>query len=122
MRTKGIRRHERTDRVEMVQVMWKDRDGGDKFANARTLDISEDGMCIEMPEPLDERSHVSFRCDKLKLHGQASVRTCQRNRNRYLVGLEFSIGMKWKPPEQAQVSDPSPQELLINLEDPFNSA
>jgi hypothetical protein len=81
--------------------MWKDSNGGDKFANARTLNISEVGMRIEVPEPLQQCSYVTLRCDKLKLNGRASVRTCQRKGTRYLVGLEFSIGMKWKPPETA---------------------
>lgn len=104
MTTNGIRRHERTERSETVQIMWKDRDGADKFANARTLDISELGMRIEVPEPVQERSYVALRCDKLKLNGRASVRSCQRKGNRYLVGLEFSVGMRWKPPEVATPS------------------
>jgi hypothetical protein len=99
MTSEGFRRHERTEQAEIIQVMWKDRDGADKYANARTLDISEIGMRIEIPEPVEERSYVILRCDKLKLNGTASVRSCQRKGNRYLVGLEFSVGMKWKPPE-----------------------
>jgi|SRR5580692_8133758 hypothetical protein len=98
MTSKGTRRHERSEHADIVQVMWKDRDGGDKFANARTLDISELGMRIEIPEAVQERSFVSLRCDKLKLSGTASVRSCQRKGNKYQVGLEFSVGMKWKPP------------------------
>jgi hypothetical protein len=101
MTSKGTRRHDRTEHSEMVQVMWKDRAGGDKFTNARTLNISEVGMRIEVPEPLQERSYVMLRCDKLKLNGRASVRTCQRKGSRYLVGLEFAVGMKWKPPQPA---------------------
>jgi len=99
-----MRRHERTENYETVQVMWKDRDGGDKYANARTLNISELGMRIEVPEPLQERSYVILRCDKLKLSGTASVRSCQRKGNRYQIGLEFSVGMKWKRPETPQPS------------------
>ena len=99
MTSRGTRRHDRTEYAEIVQVMWKDRDGGDKFTNARTLNISEVGMRIEVPEPLQERSYVTLRCDKLKLNGRASVRTCHRKGTRYLVGLEFAVGMKWKSPE-----------------------
>ena len=109
MSSKGtLRRHERTTECAPVQVMWKDRSGGDKYANARALDISESGMRIEVPEPLQERSYVTLRSDKLKLNGTASVRTCIRNGNRYWIGLEFSVGMKWKPPQpEAAVSQPS---------------
>jgi hypothetical protein len=102
--SRGLRRHERTEESATVQVMWKDRDGGDKFAQARTLDISELGMRIEVPEAVPERSYVILRCDKLKLSGTASVRSCQRKGNRYWIGLEFSVGMKWKRPEAAQPS------------------
>ena len=98
MASRGTRRHERTKQAEILQVMWKDRDGSDKFTNARSLDISEVGMRIEVPEPMQERSYVTLRCDRLKLNGRASVRSCQRTGARYVVGLEFSIGMKWKPP------------------------
>jgi len=104
MTSRGARRHDRTEHAEIVQVMWKDRDGGDKFTNALTLNISEVGMRIEVPEPLQERSYVILRCDKLKLNGRASVRTCQRKGPRYVVGLEFSVGMKWRPPESAPAS------------------
>ena len=100
--SKGMRRHERTHSSETVQLTWKDRDGADKFAHARTLDISELGMRLEVPEAVPERSYVSLRCDKLKLSGTASVRSCLRKGNRYMIGLEFSVGMKWKPPAAAQ--------------------
>jgi hypothetical protein len=109
MTSKGtLRRHERNEQSAVVQIMWKDRNGADKYANARTLDISESGMRIEVPEPLQERSYVTLRADKLKLNGTASVRTCIRKGTRYWVGLEFSVGMKWKPPEPDAA--PVPQE------------
>jgi hypothetical protein len=31
------------------------------------------------------------------LHGSASVKSCVRKGMKYLVGLEFSAGLKWKP-------------------------
>jgi hypothetical protein len=35
--------------------------------------------------------------DKPAWHGSASVRSCSRKCTKYVVGLEFSAGMKFKP-------------------------
>ena len=83
--------------------MWKGRDGDDRYAYARTLDVSETGLRIQVPEPVPERSYVIFRGDSLALHGTASVRSCQLKGVKYVVGLEFSTGMKWKPDVAANV-------------------
>jgi PilZ domain len=93
----GIRRDDRIRTDQMVEVTWKDRSGQEKFARARTLDISELGMRVEMPEALDKLIYVTLRCSALSLHGTASVRSCVRQATKYLIGLEFSGGLKWKP-------------------------
>ena len=82
----------------MVRLVWQDRFGHDKFAKARSFDISESGLRIEMPEPLQERSYVTIKAEKLGLHGQASVRHCSKHGTKYIVGLEFAAGLRWKPP------------------------
>ncbi len=69
----------------------------DKFINARTLDVSETGMRIEVGEPMEKQVYVTMRCPALDLQGTASVRTCTRKGMKYLVGLEFSGGLRWKP-------------------------
>ena len=93
----GIRRDARIPAEELVEITWKDRFGQEKFAKARTLNVSEMGMRVEMPEPLDRLAYVTFRSSALALHGTASVRSCTRQAAKYLVGLEFSGGLKWKP-------------------------
>jgi hypothetical protein len=55
------------------------------------------GMRIEVPEPLEKQAYVTLRSNALSLHGRASVRSCTRQGTKYLVGLEFSGGLKWKP-------------------------
>ena len=92
-----LRRHNRMDTQAIVHIMWKDPLGNDKFTKARTLDVSEAGIRVEVPERIPERSYVTFRVDELSLHGTASVRTCNPKGLKYIVGLEFSTGMKWKP-------------------------
>lgn len=101
-----LRRHDRTEVRALVNLMWKDRFGTEKFSNAYSIDVSESGMRAEVPEPIPERSYVVIRADKLALHGTASVRSCARKGTKYVVGLEFSAGMKFKPkPPKAAPSE-----------------
>ena len=99
----GIRRDERLTREALVEVTWKDRLGQEKFAKARSLDVSEKGMRVEMPEALEKQNYVTLRSNSLSLHGTASVRSCVRKGTKYLVGLEFSGGLRWKPKPQNPV-------------------
>lgn len=95
--------------------MWKDREGNEKYTNARSLDVSESGMRVEVPEPLPERSYVILRADKLKLHGTASVRTCTHKGTKFVVGLEFSAGMRYKPKSKPEPR-PAPEPRRTSLD------
>ena len=92
-----LRRHTRSVKSSPVQIIWKDRQGLDKFVNGRILDVSESGMRVEVPEPLDKQTYLTLQSIALGLHGSASVRSCTRKGMKYMVGLEFSAGLKWKP-------------------------
>ena len=92
------RGHNRTALSSVVRIGWKDRFGNEKFANTQSIDVSEMGIRIEMSEPIEQRSFVMLRDEELGLHGTASVRTCIGKGTKYVVGLEFSRGMKWTPP------------------------
>jgi len=92
-----LRRHVRSEKSAPVQLVWKDRQGLDKFMNGRVMDASESGIRIEVPEPLDKQTYLTLQSPSLGLHGSASVRTCTRKGMKYVVGLEFSGGLKWKP-------------------------
>jgi PilZ domain-containing protein len=105
----GIRRHERISENAPIRLMWKDRFGGDKFANGRVLDVSEEGMRIELPIQIEERIYVTFRADTIPLNGTASVRSCVRQTPKFVVGLEFAGGLKWKPPKAESGSEPKGQ-------------
>jgi len=71
--------------------------GEQKFAYARILDVSESGMRVELREPLAKQAYVSLRAEQIGLQGSASVRSCVKQGGKYLAGLEFSGGLKWKP-------------------------
>jgi hypothetical protein len=92
-----LRRHTRSAKSAPVQIIWKDRKGDDAFMNGRIIDVSESGMRVEVGDPLEKQTYVTLQAVSLGLHGSASVRSCARKGMKYLVGLEFSAGMKWKP-------------------------
>ena len=100
MSSKGeLRRHSRSAKSALVHVAWKDRAGVDKWINGRTVDISESGIRIEVAEPIERHTYVALQSSALGLHGTASIRTCARKGMKYIVGLEFSGGLRWKPKE-----------------------
>jgi len=80
-----------------VQLSWTDRSGDQKFAYAKILDLSESGMRVEAREQLAKQAYVALRADQIGLQGSASVRSCTKQGTKYVVGLEFSGGLKWKP-------------------------
>jgi hypothetical protein len=92
-----LRRHTRSAKSAPVHVVWKDRQGVDNIARGTIIDVSESGIRVELPEPLEKQSYVTLQCTSLGLHGSASVRTCTRKGLKYVVGLELSGGLKWKP-------------------------
>jgi len=92
-----LRRHTRSAKSAPVQVGWKDRQGADNVIRGTIIDVSESGIRIELPEPLDKQTYVTLQSPSLGLHGSASVRTCTRKGVKYVVGLELSAGLKWKP-------------------------
>jgi PilZ domain len=90
-----LRRQNRQECTPTVKIMWCDSTGHDKFANAMALDISEMGMRLKVPEALPFQCRVTLRSEKLKLHGEASVRHCGRLGTSYSIGLEFARGIRW---------------------------
>ncbi len=80
-----------------MQLIWQDRSGTDRFVNGKCLDVSVSGLRAEVAEPIDRQTYVTLQCPALSLHGRASVRTCTRKGIKYIIGLEFSGGLQWKP-------------------------
>ena len=92
-----LRRHARSTQAAQVQLVWKTRQGLDGFLNGRIIDVSESGIRVEVSDPLEKQTYVTLQAASLGLHGSASVRTCARKGMKYVIGLEFSAGLKWKP-------------------------
>jgi hypothetical protein len=91
-----LRRHSRAVKSAPTSIVWNDRMGGDKFVNGRTVNVSQSGIRIEVPEPIEKQTYVTVQCLALGLHGRASVRSCARKGGKYLLGLEFSAGLQWR--------------------------
>ena len=92
-----LRREAREACTPAVKIMWCDVSGADKYANATAIDVSPQGMRLKVPEPLRIQSSVTLCSEKLKLHGEASVRHCSRFGTSYSIGLEFMRGVRWNP-------------------------
>jgi hypothetical protein len=93
----GLRRHERDAKSSPIQMVWKDKMGVDRYVNGKSLDVSPSGMKIEISEQIEKQTYVTVLCPGLSLQGSASVRSCTRKGMKYIVGLEFSGGLVWKP-------------------------
>ncbi len=85
----NIRRHKRIDLNTKAKVTWTDRSGRDKWARATLFDASASGVRLELPEAVEPRSMLCFGSENGKLRGQAVVRFCRREGNKFVVGAEL---------------------------------
>lgn len=76
-----------------IVVTWDDPAGGVHYATARCVDISEQGVSLQLHQSIPARCFVSFRIDRLKLAGRATVRHCAKRGAYFRIGLEFSGGL-----------------------------
>jgi hypothetical protein len=109
LKRKDLRQHRRyTVENTLLRVAWLDVNGALKMAHdARVLNISEGGIAIELPEAALLLSRVKLQSDKHKLLGQGAVRHCRRQGSKYIVGIEFTDGLRWRAPE-GEVTEPIP--------------
>ena len=93
-----------------LEVSWLDLTGKMKTTRTRALNISEDGIAIQLPEPAMPLV-VRFVSERYKVKGAGSVKHCRRVGSQYVVGLEFTEGLHWRPPvgevrEPISICDP----------------
>lgn len=76
--------------------MWREA-GQDRFAQAKTLDICEWGLRLQMPQALAYQTSLTLAAPRLGVAGSASVRHSTRMPNmKFAVGVEFASGWRWK--------------------------
>ena len=108
LKRKDMRRHRRyAVDSGVLQVSWLDVSGKMKMTRTRALTISEGGMTVELPEAAMPQSMLRFQSDRFKLLGSGAVRHCRRVGTKYIVGLEFTDGLCWRPPE-GEIQEPIP--------------
>ena len=107
-RSKDLRRHRRyVVDSGILQVYYLDASGKMKVARTRALNVSEGGIAFELPEAVHPMSMIRFQSEKYKLFGSGAVRHCRRVGSKFVVGLEFTEGLRWTPPD-GDVQEPIP--------------
>ena len=91
----------------ILQVSWLDTSGKMKMTRTKAINISARGIAFELPEAAMPLSMVRFQSDKYKVRGAGAVRHCRRVGTKYIVGLEFTEGLRWQPPTE-EVQEPIP--------------
>ena len=106
LKRKDMRRHRRyTVKDSTLPVSWLDAAGNPKMAYSKVLNVSEGGMALELPEGPAVNSTIRFQSEKHKLIGGGKVRHARRLGTRFVVGIEFTDGVKWVAPE-GEVEEP----------------
>lgn len=91
------REHRRFSYDGTVLLQWK-AGGEDKYTRGHAVNVSRSGMKLIVSEPIPYREFVNLRADEIQIAGSACVRHCERFRGKFMVGLEFTRGLRW--PEQ----------------------
>jgi len=86
---KNLRRHRRIPYVGPVRISWEHH-GQPRFAVARCIDISDNGLRIESPEPVPLGAAIQLGAERLKLAGAATVKHVVRHGSKYLLGVQLT--------------------------------
>jgi PilZ domain len=115
LKRKDTRRHRRYEVANTIlRVSWLDVKGQLKMAQVKVLNVSEAGMALEMPEAPMNGSMIRFQSEKHKLVGAGALRHCRKINSKFVIGIEFTDGLKWCPPpdsiqEPIPLFDPGPE-------------
>jgi len=90
----------------VLEVAWLDKTGKMRITRTQALNISETGMAIQLPEEVMPLL-VRFESQKFNIKGAGTVRYCRRLGSKYIVGLEFTEGLRWNAPKE-DVREPIP--------------
>lgn len=90
--SKNNRRNRRIPYVGPLRICWEEH-GQQCFAQARCIDISEDGMRVEVTRPVRLGTRILLSAERLKVSGAADVRHMDRSGGKYLLGLNLTQAM-----------------------------
>lgn len=81
-----------------LHVLWDDGTGRERVTVAHLLNVSVDGLQLQLEERIPVRTAVSCNAPKVGISGRGLVRYCNPSKGKYLVGLEFTNGTGWREP------------------------
>jgi hypothetical protein len=82
-----------------VELGWSDMHGCGMSARGKCINISESGLRLSLPVPVPAGVYANFRIERMGFGGAGSVRYARRNGVNFIVGLEFSGGLRFQTPE-----------------------
>lgn len=97
-RLKDSRRRARHALRGTVRVLCADDEGAERILSAKLINVSVQGLQIELQVPVKERTRVHLNDVPLGISGRGVVRYCKPARGKYLAGLEFPDGTGWQEP------------------------
>ena len=78
-----------------VKVTWVDSGGGHRQVLGRSLNISEGGLGMELPESIPSGIAVRVTGRTPGLDARAKVRHSEGAVGKYFVGVQFLDGKRW---------------------------
>ena len=91
-----------------IFLNWQDKSGMLRRTSARCTDLSESGVKVETMDRLEPLTVVAIGSELLGRMGHASVRYCQRNKMKNVIGLRFSTPLR--------LADPARRRILQNAD------
>lgn len=86
---KNLRRHDRIVYTGPIRISWED-EGGPRFAIARCIDLSAEGMRMEVAAPVQTGSRLQIAAERIGLGGSAAVKRIERRGGRFILGVCLS--------------------------------
>jgi hypothetical protein len=86
---KNNRRSRRIPYMGPIRIAWEDN-GQQRFAMAKCIDLSAEGLRIEVPQPIRTGTTVQLGAERIKLAGAAVVKRMERYGSKYLLGLQLT--------------------------------
>jgi len=90
MPEKDHRQHHRVPYFGPARISWHDEEGTARFGPAKFLNVSAEGVRIEVAETIPVGSHISLRAERISLSGSATVRNISWRSCKYILGLNLS--------------------------------
>ncbi len=94
------RKSERVELSEQGTVFWQTSDGDTFGEKVLLLNLSDNGVLIEMSHKLELRQTVQLKIPSRQIDGSASVRYCRQKGQKYRSGLELFYPIEAKPKKQ----------------------